>query len=117
MYGLDSPPLLPLVFLSVTSHMFVSVHNEKLYEEYYISYLTIFDLFEGKYNLHSVSDNIYYSLLTEIFDLQMSNQAMYCITTKSAILQYNENMSMTNEEKLCLISHIYVTGNVRFMQL
>ena len=82
LYDLDMPEKLPVVFLPFTPHMFVNVFKHKLYHEYAISYLTIYDLVKGVHALYSVSEGAPYNLLTQMFELQMNDYDRYCITKK-----------------------------------
>ena len=61
LYDLDMPEKLPVVFLPFTPHIFVNVLKHKLYHEYAISYLTIYDFVEGVHKLYSVSEGVPYS--------------------------------------------------------
>ena len=109
--------MVQVVYLPFTPHVFVNVHQYKINQEYDISNLTDFELFDYRHTLYSTSEDIVYEILSNIFDLTMRNQMRYCCTSNSSILQFEQGQSMIYEEKNYTLSRIYAVEDVRFIQL
>ena len=81
-----NPNIIPVVYLTFTPHVFVSIHRYKFNEEYDMSYSTHHELFDYRHKLYSASEDIAYHILSNIFDLTLRNQMRYCCTSNSANL-------------------------------
>jgi hypothetical protein len=97
--------------------MFVNVYGHTLQDEYDISYLTEQDLLSGQHKLYTASNSLSYETLSHIFELMMVNQDRFCSTTVAELLQYDQNITMTDADKLEIFETMENVEDVRFIQL
>ena len=75
------------------------------------------DLLSGEHRLYSASNSLSYETLSRIFELMMVNQDRFCTSTVSELLQYDQNISMTDDEKMEIFETIDNVEDVRFIQM
>ena len=97
---------MPVIYLPFCPYLFVGIHKHEILKLYDIAYLTDIDMLDNRHKLYSATNSIHYELIANVFDLTMRDQGRYCSYSLQSVLQFEQNISMTDEEKKTLYKFV-----------